>query len=32
MLRKIKIEDTVRGWKGKERISDVKMEEFLINS
>jgi hypothetical protein len=32
MLRKIKIEDTVKGWKGKERLSDVKLGDFLVNS
>ena len=32
MLKKIKIEDTVKGWKGKERPNDVKLADFLINS
>jgi hypothetical protein len=32
MLRKIKIQDTVKGLKGKERMSDVKSGDFLLNS
>lgn len=32
LLKKVKIEDTLKGWKSKDKLHDAKLGQFLSNS